>query len=192
MSSRGDVLPPSLPFALAAAACRRASAINVYDYGQRRRKIYSTHVLHFCIWRCLGMTDSSYKQQWKKCCAINIESTHTSLAWATPNSSTCSSNCRTHKNLCLFDLAAPGAGTGVGVGTGVEAGVNCEFRELRLAYVAPSGEWESVRVWRGETYLKIFYFILIFCTRARMIKFNGQGCQGGCKMRAYACFRNYF
>lgn len=61
-------------------------------------------------------------------------------------SSTCSSNCRTHKNLCLFDLASTGveagaeAGTGVGVGTGVEAGVNCEFRELRLAYVAPSGE----------------------------------------------------
>lgn len=92
------------------------------------------------------MTEGLYKQQGKKCCAINIESTHTSLAWRTPNSSTCSSNCRTHKNLCLFDLAAPGAGAeagtgvGVGVGTGVEAGVNCEFRELRLAYVAPSGE----------------------------------------------------
>lgn len=88
------------------------------------------------------MTDSSYKQQRKMCCAINIVSTHTSLARRTPNSSTCSSNCRTHKNLCLFDLAAPGAGAvaGTGVGTGVEAGVNCEFRELRLAYVAPSGE----------------------------------------------------
>lgn len=88
------------------------------------------------------MTEGLYKQQGKNCCAINIESTHTSLARRTPNSSTGSSNCRTHKNLCSFDLAAPGAEAeaGTAVGTGVEAGVNCEFRELRLAYVAPSGE----------------------------------------------------
>lgn len=88
-------------------------------------------------------------------------------------SSTCSSNCRTHKNLCLFDLAAPGAGAeagtgvGVGVGTGVEAGVNCEFRELRLAYVAPSGECQRVCVcacvaWRNIFENFLLYFNLLY------------------------------
>lgn len=141
------------------------------------------------------MTDSSYKQQGKKCCAINIESTHTSLARRTPNppprAPRTAKRIKTYVYLTwlLLELVLK-----------LEQELELE-PESRLALIVSfancdSHMWrplvsESVRVC-GETYLKIFYFILIFCTRARMIKFNGQGCQGGCKMRAYACFRNYF